>query len=357
VTAAAAAGSAPNQWVRRLAGPIRRAVNLLFSVALTFLGLTCVTFFIGRIIPIDPVLAIVGDKASRATYDRVATEIGVNLPIPVQYWRYLNKVLHADFGVSLITAHPVLEDMTRVFPATMELALLALFVGTVFGVPLGVVAATHRGRWQDQLIRFGSLLGYSMPVFWLGLVGLLLFYAKLGWVEGPGRLDVAYDDIVPTVTGLITIDSLIAGESEVFWNALSHLVLPASILGYLSLAYVARMTRSFMLGQLRQEYVLATLAKGLSPFRVVWVHALGNVWVQLVTVIALTFGSLLEGAVLTETVFAWPGLGLYMKNSLFNADLNAVLGGTMVIGVVYIFLNMLSDVIYPLVDPRARGRG
>ena len=354
---AATAAIANDGWVRRVARPVRRAANMLFSVALTFLGLTCVTFVIGRIIPIDPVLAIVGDKASRATYDRVAAEIGVNLPIPVQYWRYLNKVLHADFGVSLITAHPVLQDMAHVFPATMELALLALFVGTVLGVPLGVVAATHRGCWQDQVVRFGSLLGYSMPVFWLGLVGLLLFYARLGWVEGPGRLDVSYDDIVPTVTGLITIDSLIAGESDVFWNALSHLVLPASILGYLSLAYVARMTRSFMLGQLRQEYVLATLAKGLSPFRVVWVHALGNVWVQLVTVIALTFGSLLEGAVLTETVFAWPGLGLYMKNSLFNADLNAVLGGTLVIGVVYIFLNMLSDVIYPLVDPRARGRG
>lgn len=343
-------------WVSHVAGPLRRTVSVLFSVVLTFLGLTCVTFFIGRIVPIDPVLAIVGDKATRATYDRVAAEIGVNLPIPVQYWRYLKKILHADFGVSVITAQPVLQDMAHVFPATMELALLALFVGTAFGVPLGVIAATHRGRWQDQVIRFGSLLGYSTPVFWLGLVGLLLFYAKLGWVEGPGRLDVAYDDIVPTVTGLLTLDSLIAGETDVFWNALSHLVLPASILGYLSLAYVARMTRSFMLGQLRQEYVLATLAKGLSPFRVVWIHALGNIWVQLITVVALTFGSLLEGAVLTETVFAWPGLGLYMKNSLFNADLNAVLGGTMVIGVVYICLNMLSDLIYPLVDPRARSR-
>ena len=343
-------------WVWRLVTPVRRIISLLFSVMLTFLGLTCVTFFIGRIVPIDPVLAIVGDKATRETYNRVAAEIGVNLPLPVQYWRYLNKLLHADFGVSVITAHPVLQDMAHVFPATMELALLALFVGTAFGVPLGVIAATHRGRWQDQVIRFGSLLGYSTPVFWLGLVGLLLFYAKLGWVEGPGRLDVAYDDVVPTVTGLLTVDSLIAGESDVFWNALSHLVLPASILGYLSLAYVARMTRSFMLGQLRQEYVLATLAKGLSPFRVVWIHALGNISVQLITVIALTFGSLLEGAVLTETVFAWPGLGLYMKNSLFNADLNAVLGGTMVIGVVYIGLNMLSDLIYPLVDPRARSR-
>jgi peptide/nickel transport system permease protein len=356
ITAGVAPVVAHDGWVRRIVGPARRTANLLVSVMLTFLGLTCVTFFIGRVIPIDPVLAIVGDKASLETYNRVRLEIGLDQPIYVQYWRYLSKMLHGDFGNSVLTSHPVLQDMVHVFPATLELALVAMFVGVVFGIPLGVVAATHRGRWQDQVIRFGSLLGYSMPVFWLGLVGLLLFYAKLGWVAGPGRLDVSYDDIVPTVTGLITIDSLIAGETDVFWNALSHLLLPASILGYLSLAYVARMTRSFMLGQLRQEYVLATLAKGLSPFRVVWVHALGNVWVQLITVIALTFGSLLEGAVLTETVFAWPGLGLYMKNSLFNADLNAVLGGTMVIGVVYIFLNMLSDVIYPLVDPRARDR-
>jgi len=323
-------------------------------VALTFLGLTCVTFFIGRVVPIDPVLAIVGDKASIETYNKVRIEIGLDQPIPVQFWRYLLKVLHGDFGNSVITSQPVLHDLLHVFPATLELSVLALVIGVVLGIPLGVLAATHRGRWQDQAIRFVSLLGYSMPVFWLGLVGLLAFYAELGWVAGPGRIDVSYDDIVHPVTGLLTIDSLIAGEDEVFWNALSHLILPASILGYLSLAYVARMTRSFMLAQLKQEYILATLAKGLSPFRVVWVHALGNVWVQLVTVIALTFGNLLEGAVLTETVFAWPGLGLYMKNSLFNADLNAVLGGTMLVGVVYIGLNMLSDLIYPIVDPRAR---
>jgi peptide/nickel transport system permease protein len=354
VSAAAAVARVPVGWIRYIAGPIRRVASLLSSVALTFLGLTCVTFFIGRVIPIDPVLAIVGDKASRSTYNRVRIEIGLDKPIYVQYWRYLVKVLHGDFGNSVLTSHPVLQDLLHVFPATLELSVLALVIGVVFGIPLGVTAATHRGRWQDQVIRFGSLLGYSMPVFWLGLIGLLAFYAKLGWVEGPGRVDVAYDDVVTPITGLITVDSLIEGEDDVFWNAVSHLVLPASILGYLSLAYVARMTRSFMLAQLKQEYVLATLAKGLSPFRVVWVHALGNVWVQLVTVIALTFGSLLEGAVLTETVFAWPGLGLYMKNSLFNADLNAVLGGTMLVGVVYIGLNLLSDLVYPLVDPRAR---
>ena len=354
MAAATEAAHTTDGWARLLAGPIRHVAKILLSLALTFLGLTCVTFFIGRVIPIDPVLAIVGDKASIETYNRVRIEIGLDQPIPVQYWRYLMKVLHGDFGISVITAHPVLEDLLRVFPATIELSIYSLIIGVALGVPLGVVAATHRGRWQDQVIRFGSLLGYSVPVFWLGLVGLLLFYAKLGWVEGPGRIDVAFDDIVPTVTGMITIDSLISGDDDVFWNAISHLVLPSSILGYLSLAYVARMTRSFMLGQLKQEYILATLAKGLSPFRVVWIHALGNVWVPLITVIALTFGSLLEGAVLTETVFAWPGIGLYLKNSLFNADLNAVLGGTMVVGVSYIGLNMLSDVIYPLVDPRAR---
>ena len=247
-----------------------RSVSSLLSVGLTFLGLTCVTFFIGRVIPIDPVLAIVGDKASAETYARVRTEIGLDLPLPVQYWRYLLKVLHGDFGSSVITSHPVLQDLLQVFPATLELALPALFIGVVLGVPMGVLAATHRGRWQDQAIRLLSLLGYSMPVFWLGLVGLLLFYAGLGWVGGPGRLDVGFDDIVSPITGMITVDSLLAGEYDVFWNAVSHLLLPASILGYLSLAYVARMTRSFMLGQLRQEYVLATLAKGLSPWRVVW---------------------------------------------------------------------------------------
>ena len=207
-------------------------------------------------IPIDPVLAIVGDKASAETYARVKAEIGLDQPLPVQYWRYLTKVVHGDFGNSVVTSRPVLEDMLQVFPATLELALLALLIGVVAGVPMGVVAATHRGRWQDQVIRFVSLLGYSIPVFWLGLIGLLLFYAKLGWVGGPGRLDVAFDDIVAPVTGMLTIDSLLAGEYEVFWNAVSHLMLPASILGYLSLAYVARMTRSFMLGQLKQELSL-----------------------------------------------------------------------------------------------------
>ena len=354
VTAAAAPTVSEDGWARRLAGPMRRARNLLFSVILTFLGLTCVTFFIGRVIPIDPVLAIVGDKATRDTYMKVYHEIGMDQPIYVQYWRYLSKMLHGDFGNSVVTSRPVLEDLLHVFPATLELSLLALLIGVVFGIPIGVVAATHRGKWQDQVVRFGSLVGYSMPVFWLGLIGLLMFYAKLGWVEGPGRVDVSYDDIVTPITGLITIDSLIEGEDEVFWNAISHLLLPASILGYLSLAYVARMTRSFMIDQLRQEYVTTALIKGRSFNAAVWRHAFPNILVPLITVIGLSYGSLLEGAVLTETVFAWPGLGLYITHSLFNADVNAVLGGTLVVGTVYIVINLTCDFLYKVADPRLR---
>jgi peptide/nickel transport system permease protein len=263
-------------------------------------------------------------------------------------------VLAGNFGRSVLTSNPVLDDIRRVFPATLELATVATLIGVTLGIPMGVVAAVGRGRLVDQVIRVVSLLGYSVPVFWLGLMGLLLFYARLGWVAGPGRLDVAYDDLIPTVTGVILLDSAWAGEWEVFGNALSHVMLPASILGYFSLAYVARMTRSFMLAELGQEYVTTARIKGLSERRVVWRHALGNVMVPLITVIALAYANLLEGSVLTETVFAWPGLGQYITSSLLNADMNAVLGGTIVVGTVFIGLNLLSDLLYRLVDPRAR---
>jgi peptide/nickel transport system permease protein len=219
---------------------------------------------------------------------------------------------------------------------------------------MGVVAAVHQGRWPDQLVRVLGLFGYSMPVFWLGLMGLLVFYGVLDWVSGPGRLDIFYEDIVPAVTGVILIDSLLAGNLEVFRNAFGHIILPASVLGYYSLAYISRMTRSFMLEQLSQEYITTARVKGLSEARVVWRHALGNVMVPLITVIALSYANLLEGSVLTEIVFAWPGLGFYITNSLLSADMNAVLGGTIVVGSMFIGLNLFSDFLYRVVDPRAR---
>jgi peptide/nickel transport system permease protein len=324
------------------------------SVALTFLGLLLVTFLIGRVVPIDPVLAAVGDRAPVEVYERVKRELGLDLPLWQQFWIYLRKVLAGDFGRSVLTSNPVLVDIRRVFPATLELATVATLIGAVLGVPLGVIAAVRRGRLVDQAIRVVSLFGYSVPVFWLGLMGLLVFYARLDWVAGPGRLDVAFDDLVPTVTGVILFDSALAGEWEVFGNAFRHVILPASLLGYFSLAYLARMTRSFMLAELGQEYVTTGRIKGLSERRVVWRHAFGNVLVPLITVVALSYANLLEGSVLTETVFAWPGLGQYITNSLLNADMNAVLGGTIVVGTIFIGLNLLADLLYRLVDPRAR---
>lgn len=350
----AGAGPAPAGRRSRSGDWLLKAANLLTSVLMTFFGLLAITFVIGRVVPIDPVLAIVGDRALPEVYARVRQELALDEPLHVQFWLYLTNVLRGDFGTSVITSRPVLEDILHFFPATIELATLATLVGVLAGVPMGVIGATHHGRWPDHLIRVFGLVGYSVPVFWLGLVGLLLFYARLDWVAGPGRLDVFYEDIVAPVTGLLLVDAALAGEWDVFANAWSHILLPAAILGYFSLAYISRMTRSFMLEQLRQEYVTTARAKGLSELRVVWRHALGNVMLPLVTVIALSYASLLEGAVLTETVFAWPGLGRYITDSLFNVDMNAVLGGTIVVGAVFIGLNLLSDMLYRLLDPRAR---
>ncbi len=339
--------SAPLSILRTLAG-------VLSTLLVTFIGLTAITFVIGRVMPADPVLAVVGDRASQAVYEQVYQEMGLDRPLYEQYWRYLSKLVQGDLGISIMTARPVMVDILRFFPATLELATIATLLGIFFGIPMGVLAAVNKGRWPDHAVRVFGLLGYSVPVFWLGMVGLLIFYAKLGWVAGPGRLDVFYDDIVTPVTGVILIDAAMEGEWDIFWNAVSHLILPAAILGTFALAYIARMTRSFMLDQLNQEYVVTARVKGLSESRVIWRHAFRNVQVQLITIIGLTYASLLEGSVLTETVFSWPGIGQYITRSLFNADMNAVLGGTIVVGVCFVGINMLSDLLYKLVDPRAR---
>ncbi|MEL6478770.1 MAG: ABC transporter permease [Pseudomonadota bacterium] len=317
-------------------------------------GLLFVTFVIGRVMPIDPVLAVVGERASPEYYQQVYEQMGLDQPLLVQFGYFLGDVLRGDFGTSTLTARPVAQDIARVFPATLELATIGVLIGVALGVPMGVMAAVHQGRWPDQLVRVFGLFGYSMPVFWIALVGLMIFYGQLGWVGGPGRLDIYYQDIIPPITGMILIDSLIAGDMTIFWNAVSHIVLPGSILGYFSLAYISRMTRSFMIEELGKEYITTARVKGLSEGAVIWRHALGNVLIPLITVIALSYANLLEGSVLTETIFAWPGLGQYIATALLSADMNAVLGGTVVVGLVFVGLNMLSDVLYRLVDPRSR---
>ncbi len=330
------------------------AANLVFTLSLTFIGLTAITFVIGRVMPVDPVLAIVGDRASTEVYEAMRLELGLDKPLIQQYWIYLTNVLQGEFGKSIMTTRPVLDDIIRFFPATIELASVAMIAGILIGVPMGVVAAVRQGRLTDHIVRVVGLIGYSVPIFWLGMMALVVFYARLDWLPGPGRVEVYYDGIVEPTTGFILLDSAMQKEWEVFRNALSHLVLPAAMLATYALAYIARMTRSFMLDQLNQEYVITARVKGLSETLVIWRHAFRNVLIQLITIIGLTYASLLEGSVLTETVFAWPGIGQYITNSLFNADMNAVIGGTVVVGICFVGINMISDMLYRIVDPRAR---
>lgn len=336
---------------------LSKAGRLLATLALTFFGLLLVTFLIGRVVPVDPVLAVIGDRAPQSVYDRVFIELGLDKPLWQQFAIYLQKMLTGDFGQSFLTKKPIIEDIARVFPATLELATVAILIGTALGIPVGVWAAVRQGRLVDQVVRVLGLIGYSAPIFWLGLLGLLVFYARLQWVAGPGRIDISYEYAITPKTGLLLLDSAMQGQWDAFRNIFSHIVLPASLLGYYSMAYISRMTRSFMLNELAQEYVTTARVKGVPEWRIIWVHALRNAAVPLVTVVALSYASLLEGSVLTETVFAWPGLGQYLTNSLQNADMNAVLGGTLLIGTIFVGLNLLSDLLYTLLDPRVRRHG
>lgn len=333
---------------------LKKTLTTAATVVATILGLLFVTFMIGRVMPIDPVLAVIGERATQAQYDQTFIDLGLDQPLLVQFWIYVTDVLQGDLGTSIRTGQEVTTDIARVFPATLELATLGTLIGILLGVPLGVIAAVRQGSWIDQLARFVGLIGYSMPIFWLGLVGLLIFYGILGWVAGPGRLGIFYQGVVEPITGMLLIDSALRGEWAVFRNAFSHIILPASLLGYYSLAYISRMTRSFMLEQLGSEYVITARVKGLSEWQVVWGHAFRNIRIQLVTVIALAYANLLEGSVLTEIIFAWPGLGQYITTSLLANDMNSVLGGTIVIGTIFVGINIFSDLLYRFFDPRAK---
>jgi peptide/nickel transport system permease protein len=337
---------------------LRQIVGSVLSLVATFIGLLAVTFVISRVVPIDPAQALLGNRATQAQIDEAREQFGLNKPMWEQFGIYTRDALRGDFGNSIRTHKPVLEEVRRYFPATLELATLATIIGVAIGIPAGVLAATRPGSLSDQLVRLVGLMGYSMPVFWLGLVGLLVFYGKLGWVGGPGRLDAAFDMMLEfeltQYTGMILVDTALNGRWDMFANALSHIILPASLLGYISMAYISRMTRSFMMNELGQEYITTARVKGMPERRVIWVHAMKNVLVPLITVVALSYAYLLEGSVLTETIFAWPGLGSYITQALLVADMPAVLGGTIVVGIAFIGLNLLSDVLYRLVDPRAR---
>ena len=333
---------------------LRPLLAALASVPVTLFGLVLVTFLIGRAMPIDPVIAIVGDHAPADVIARVRTELGLDEPLYVQFGIFLRNMAHGDLGHSVMTSRPVLDDIARFFPATLELATAAIIIAVIIGLPLGVFAASRQGSRFDHTVRVISLTGQSVPVFVLGLVALLVFYVKLGVAPGTGQLDVAYEGEVPRVTGMLVIDAILAEDWDSVWDALAHLALPALVLAYFSMAYITRMTRAFMIEALSGEYIITARAKGLSSTRILWRHAFGNISVRLITVLALAYAGLLEGAVITETVFSWPGLGLYLTGSLLNADMNAVLGATLVVGAVYLLLNLMADMAYHLLDPRVQ---
>ncbi len=332
-----------------------RKLATSFSVILTtLLGLLVITFVVGRMVPADPVIAVIGDQADQATYERVYKEMGLDQPLYAQFATYLGNVAQLNFGQSHVTKNPVASDLARVFPATLELATLATIIGAGLGIPLGIISAVRKGTWVDHLARIVGLLGHSTPIFWLGTIVILVFYAKFGLIPGSGRLDVYNEGLVEGPTNSILVDAIIAGEWEVFRDALLHVAAPALILGYAAMAYLSRMSRSFMLEQLRQEYVLTAKAKGLGQRAIIWRHAFRNIRVQLLTIIALAYCGLLDGTVLIETVFAWPGLGQYLTSALFFADMNAILGSVLLIGIISIVINLLSDIAYRFLDPRTR---
>ena len=317
-------------------------------------GLVLITFLIGRVVPIDPVLAVVGDRAPQDVVERTRHEMGLDRPLPEQFVHYVGELAQGNLGRSVMTSNRVTTDIARFFPATLELSSVALIIATLVGVPLGVYAAVRQGSWIDQIIRVVCLSGHSIPVFVLALLALLIFYATLGWAPGPGRQDVLYQDMVPQVTGVLLIDAVLAQDWDALRDAVAHLALPALVLAAFNMAYIARMTRAFMLDSLRGEYIVTARAKGLSAASIIWRHGFGNILVRLVTVLALTYAGLLEGAVLTETIFSWPGLGQYLTGSLLNADMNAVLGATLVVGLSYVLLNLFADLMYRVLDPRVR---
>lgn len=345
----AQAGSARLFWLRS-----SRLLVGIVSLAVTLLGLLAFTFMLSHLSPVDPVLQIAGDHASESTYIQVRHDLGLDQSLPVQFWQYLTHLAHGDLGISRLTNQSVTEDLLRTFPATIELATCAMIFGAVAGITLALLAAWKPGSVLDNLARLISLLGYSVPVFWLGLLGLLLFYAVLHWSAGPGRLDDIWVYTLEPKTGLVLVDSWLSGDPEMFRNAIAHLWLPVVVLGLLAMAGITRLLRAALLEESSKEYVTLARAKGASRGRILLLHVFPNVRGTLITVLALSYATLLEGSVLTETVFAWPGVGRYMTTALFASDTPAILGSTLLIGGCFITLNALADALTWLTDPRTR---
>lgn len=328
-------------------------VRRLILATLAVFGVLVITFFLSHVIPGDPVAAILGQQARQEVIDEMRRKLGFDRPIYEQFVIYLDRLAHGDLGDSIATHRPVLQDLKEFFPATIELATTAILIGAATGLVVGIVSAVTRGTWLDHATRFFSLIGLSMPVFWLGLIVLLIFYFWLGILPGPGQLDI-FVSRPPWVTGLIIADSLIAGDFAALANALRHLILPALVLGSHALVGIARITRASMLEVLGQDYVKVARSKGLTERTVIFRHALKNALLPIITVIGIYYGGLLEGAVLTETVFAWPGLGRYATSAILSQDFAAIMGVTVLIALIFSLANLVVDLAYGLLNPKIR---
>ncbi len=325
----------------------------LALVVPTFLGITLLVFSLIRLLPGDPVEALSGERGmTPERYARLLHEFGLDRPLWLQYLDYLWKALHGDLGFSTITHEPVFHEFITLFPATVELSMTGLLLALVIGLPAGILAALKRNTALDYTVMGASLTGYSMPIFWWGLLLILLFSVTLGWTPVSGRIAIQYD--IPAVTGFMLVDSLLSSDTGAFKSALSHLILPSIALGTIPLAVIARMTRSSMLEVLREDYVRTARAKGASTLRVVGVHALRNALIPVVTTIGLQVSTLLAGAILTETIFAWPGIGKWLVEAIHRRDYPAVQGGILMSATVIIGVNLIVDLLYGVINPRIR---
>lgn len=319
----------------------------------TFLGITLLVFSLIHLIPGDAVEAMSGERGmDPERYTRLLHEFGLDRPLYVQYFDYLGHVLRGDLGLSLVTHDKVLSEFLALFPATLELSLCAILLALLIGLPAGIVAALRRNTVLDYSVMGVSLTGYSMPIFWWALLLILLFSVTLGWTPVSGRIDILYD--LKPVTGLMLLDSLLSGEPGAFKSALSHLILPTIALATIPLAVIARMTRSAMLEVLREDYVRTARAKGLPQWRVIGLHVLRNALIPIVTVIGLQVGALLAGAILTETIFSWPGIGKWLVEAIHRRDYQVVQGGILLSSSIIILVNLIVDVLYGVINPRIR---
>lgn len=321
----------------------------------TFIGITLLTFAMIRLVPGDPIELLVGERSiSPERHAALRAEYGYDKPVLEQYWIYISGVVQGDLGKSIVTKQPVMNEFMALFPATVELSLCAMLFALLLGLPAGMIAAVRRGTVFDHAVMSTALTGYSMPIFWWGLLLIILFSGMLGWTPVSGRISLLY--YFEPVTGFMLIDSLLSGEEGAFKSALSHLILPAVVLGTIPMAVIARQTRSAMLEVLNEDYVRTARAKGLSPRRVIGVHALRNALIPVITVIGLQVGVLFSGAVLTETIFAWPGIGKWLIDSISRRDYPSVQGGILLIATTIIIVNLLVDLVYGLINPRIRHR-